>query len=314
MNPASPLQLGDRVEITGPGKMGNPSQIGQNFIIEKIKDGYYSDDHTAFWYPAGSLRKVEELRIGDWAEVILPDNPFTGKIGQVSSIGELTVALYDMGIWSRGSLRKLAPDEIQHGEPIKLSEEAKQKIENVIDEGIIKLLMEKTGARLSAIEERHDKIIDCLRGLATLTHGLAQIAELHEERFDDIDERQESIDSYISRIANVGAALEDRLAFVEAFQKGHVEETPCIDDVVSKILDEPALQKGDYVEVQRDGCGKKKGFVFCITYIETVESSICGPRTYYSANKLPMWTADELRKLSDEEINKRLNGVEEMQR
>jgi len=268
MNLASPLQLGDEVEIVGQNVHNNSMRLGQRFVIEQIIiDKKYGTMYSApgqLGFPASSLRKVEELRIGDYVKVSSGED--VGKLFQISHIIEPYSGCHYYSdspkyAWAASSLRKLTPDEIPQ------ADRRYDRLERDVGNSI-----SKVHARLSATEERHDKIVDCLRGLATLTHGLAQIAELHEGRFGDI---------------------EQRLAFVEAFQKGHVEETPCIDDVVSKILDEPALQKGDYVEVQRDGCGKQKGFVFCITYIETVESSICGPRTYYSANKLPMWTADE---------------------
>jgi len=70
-------------------------------------------------------------------------------------------------------------------------------------------------------------------------------------------------------------------------------------------LVEEELKIGDYVEVQKDGCGKKKGFVFCIETIDlTKRLSEMVP--YYSANKLPMWTKDELRKLTPSEIEEHL--------
>jgi hypothetical protein len=126
MNPASPLQLGDHVEIIGPGKMGNPSQIGQNFTIEQIDDGYYSDSHIAFWYPASSLRKVEELQIGDEVEVIGPTYlGYEGMKGLKSHIWRKTdtgnFEIFGSGFFPASSLRKLTPEEIPK---IELSPEA----------------------------------------------------------------------------------------------------------------------------------------------------------------------------------------------
>jgi hypothetical protein len=104
-----PFQIGQEVEIIGP-----PLHQSNRFVIqEKRYDGSGFSKPGMSWYPASSLRLVEDLEIGDWVEVISTDNPFTGKIGQVSDIGEITVALYNMGCWNRNNLRKLAPAEIQ---------------------------------------------------------------------------------------------------------------------------------------------------------------------------------------------------------
>jgi len=273
------LQIGDEVEIIGQNVHNNSMRLGQHFVIEQIiidsKLGTMYSAPGQLGFPASSLRKLSDnevnahltpdLQIGDYAEVALPDNPFTGKIGRVSSIGKLTVALYGMGIWSRENLRTLTPEQV------------------AMHTGTI-------GYKMQECQAEMDKAKEALREI---------LAPLVDERLSAIEERAGIQEK---RIHEMG----QRLALVEAFQK---EQTDA-EDVVSKILDESPLQKGDYVEVQKDGCGKKKGFVFKITYIRTIESSICGPRTYYSANKIPMYTADELRRLSDEEICQKLNERE----
>lgn len=336
MNPTSPFQFGDEVEIVGPGKMGNPSQIGQNFIIEQIKDGYYSDSHTAFWYPASSLKKIRvvedkeeplfkvgewvqvmgshphtfqissiqlgclysgegesgwhmggnlqkvdgpelqigdyakvvsgedvgkifqishiiepysgcqyysdspkyawaasslrklsdnevkehlapEFQIGDYAEVVLPDNPFTGQIGQVSSIGELTIALYGMGIWSRESVRKLTPEEVtMHTGTIGYKMQEFQAEMDKAKDALREILAPLVDERLSAIETQ----IAAYNG-----DGKSQ-AKINcdvKEGLIAIESQQADINSWMDRFAKTGAEWEKRLALVEAFQKEQIE-------------------------------------------------------------------------------------------
>jgi hypothetical protein len=114
-----PISIGSLVEVIGPGLNGSNPAIGQRFRISEIwkpseADTQYSDTLESCWYPASSLRLVEEeLKIGDYAEVILSGNSFTGRIGKVTDdSGIKTVALYNMGVWERKNLRKLTPEEI----------------------------------------------------------------------------------------------------------------------------------------------------------------------------------------------------------
>jgi hypothetical protein len=65
------FQIGQEVENIGPDKIG--CKFGpERFIISMLwKDDqmYYSAEHQP-WYPASSLRLVEDLQVGDWVEVI----------------------------------------------------------------------------------------------------------------------------------------------------------------------------------------------------------------------------------------------------
>ena len=180
----------------------------------------------------------EELKIGDFAEVILEGNPFTGKIGQVSSIGELTVALYDMGIWSRESLRKLTPDEIakyQASQMLPKSTEIQELRRRIHDlemslngftngpepeyvSGILHV-KDPIRARLSAIEkqlkEQHEKISQFD---GEISHLLASIQECLMES-GDVEAR--------TRCREM--AIEKRLDFVEQFQLDQTRDALCKD-------------------------------------------------------------------------------------
>ncbi|MFA5376650.1 MAG: hypothetical protein WC455_12960 [Dehalococcoidia bacterium] len=266
MNPASPLQLGDRVEVVGPNIIGHADDMGDRFKIDRtwaISSGVVYSGYGHAWFPASSLCKVEELQMGDWVEVVGdPCPPYrecpeheTGMIFQIAQIDQRNREWFSapcIPTYPASSLQKLTPDEIPHGQTIgEAMQEFSSEVEKAKD-AIRDILAPLVDERLSAIEERHDKIIDCLRRLATLTHGLAQIAELHEGRFDDIDERQESIDGYITRIANVGAALERRLAFVEAFQKEQIENAldpktlPRTDLTLDAMITDGTLEVADF--------------------------------------------------------------------
>jgi hypothetical protein len=113
------FHLDDEVEIIGVRCDGQAELTGNRFKISQYhadQDGERCSAIGFPWYPASSLRLVEEeLKIGDYAEVILQGNTFTGKIGKVTDdSGIKTVALYNMGVWNRENLRKLSPEEIAH--------------------------------------------------------------------------------------------------------------------------------------------------------------------------------------------------------
>ena len=302
------LQIGDEVEIIGQNVHNNSMRLGQHFVIEQIiidsKLGTMYSAPGQLGFPASSLRKLSnnevnahltpDLQIGDYAEVALPDNPFTGKIGRVSSIGKLTVALYGMGIWSRENLRTLTPEEVaMHTGTIGYKMQECQAEMDKAKEALREILAPLVDERLSAIEKRIDSF-------------LQDYCE-HKEFCLRLHDRTSAIELIQTEHIENHAALGDKISEVE---ERLLRNLPRIAELEGLQKEDSGLQRGDFVEVQADGCGKKKGFVFKITYIRTIESSICGPRTYYSANKIPMYTTDELRKLSDEEICQRLNERE----
>jgi len=91
----------------------------------------------------------------------------------------------------------------------------------------------------------------------------------------------------------------------ENFNRLHVH--PCCaanpeSPVVAKILDEPEIQAGDWVQVVVPRY-IENGKVFKI-----VEQTTSNGKPLFSAPGMPFFWRAELRKLSDEEIAKRLNG------
>lgn len=294
MNSTSPLHLGDEVEIIGPPKYyTGPTKIGEKFKISwmrKTDDGmlYAADNHP--WHPASSLRKVEELQIGDWveivcpghwqdgekfqiacisdggykdkslkffwdghylqkvddpelrmgdyAEVILPDTPFTGQIGRVSDVGEKIVALYNMGVWH----------------------DLWSKFEAMCKD------MGKIEKRLALVEAFQKEQI-----------------ENHADLCDKIEEVDERLLRNLPRIAEL-----------EGLQK----EDGGLDT-------ENNLQKGDWIQIMNSPiCHSKSiGCIYRIVYLKEGSdiaklSDGCYHCTYH------------LRKLSDEEICQKLNERE----
>jgi len=113
------FNLDDEVEIIGRGRRFKISQLQRNC------DGSTSYSYGGLpWYPASSLRLVEELHIGDYAEVVLTGSSFTGKIGQVTDDSGLeTVVLYNVGVWDRRNLRKLSEEEVKEHVALKIGDE-----------------------------------------------------------------------------------------------------------------------------------------------------------------------------------------------
>ena len=187
------FRIGDQVEIIGPSAGGARIHVGDKFIISEIltraDDDAYSDaDHS--WYPASSLRLVEELKIGDLVEIVgqpcgLKRKP-VGMMGKV--LGITCEGNYELANWiyPAASLRKLTSGEAkQHVAPkLKLSQEAKDKISELVSDAITGKNTIDIDKRLSAIEKR-------------------------------LDESMCRMDA----IMQVWARLDKRLDFLEAFQK-----------------------------------------------------------------------------------------------
>jgi hypothetical protein len=199
------FSIDDKVEIVGPDKDGDQKELGNEFAIDQVvkRDGilYYSAD-PFWWYPASSLRLVEELKIGDWVKVIGPsifdDRSQNGRIFQIRHIntdGEISL---DEGDWlfRPASLRKLTPEEVaEHTGTIGYqAQECQRELEKGID-AMRNLLAPDVYERLSAIEKRQDEAREYSDNLYKITEKLA-------ERIYD---------------------LQKRFAFVEACQKDRAE-------------------------------------------------------------------------------------------
>jgi hypothetical protein len=119
-----PLSIGSYVIITGPDSSSNCDWLGTKFKIERTagRDGDY---YTAFGVPlflASSLRLVEELKIGDWVEVIgKPANGWydskrheVGRIFKIEQHNDDTwYSKCGIPAYPAKSLRKLSPAEVE---------------------------------------------------------------------------------------------------------------------------------------------------------------------------------------------------------
>ncbi len=119
------FQIGDEVQIIGPTRSGGGFGLGRKITISEIVttkcDKYYSDDCMP-WYPASSLRLVEDLQVGDWVKVVGPigkeychyNDPQTFQISEICDGKERTYRVRDSSLpgYPATSLRKLAPPEV----------------------------------------------------------------------------------------------------------------------------------------------------------------------------------------------------------
>lgn len=173
------FDLGDEVEIIGPSQYSGilSEHLGQIFKIDQIwrRRGQdivtYSSDGMP-WYPVSSLRLVEELKIGDWVEIIKPGLPdYTGQIGKIIRVDNLghdgyPNQLEDKSWWSNKCLRKLTPEEIeQHISKAEVSPESKiwEKINWFEDR--LSAIEKRLGESEKWQDEAHDMITDRLCAL-----------------------------------------------------------------------------------------------------------------------------------------------------
>jgi hypothetical protein len=160
-----PISIGSHVEIIGEA-FGEISQaIGECGKITEISERM-NYRVSGLWYPASSLRLVpEELKIGDWVEVIGPNEcggeKWIGQTFQISTThkeapsfrGRELFSALNMGWFEASSLRKLTPEEIaKHTRPTK---EDLARVET-------QFRVVKCEERLSAIEKRLDAQKDAI--------------------------------------------------------------------------------------------------------------------------------------------------------
>lgn len=119
-----PISIGDEVTITGPTITGCNCFMGETFKISRECEGAYSGGGFP-WYPASSLRLVEELKIGDWVDAIGPHDgnhvlpSDYEKTFQIAREGDgdhghwYKSATFGEPGWPASSLRKLTTEEIK---------------------------------------------------------------------------------------------------------------------------------------------------------------------------------------------------------
>jgi len=126
MNPASPFQIGDLVEIIGTDDHGFGHTIGEKFKITQINRPnapfQWASCVGRAIYPASSLRKVEELHVGDYAKVIGPAiavgvvKSECGKIDRVTKINSDGGICVSGWYYPRSSLQKVDGPELKIGD------------------------------------------------------------------------------------------------------------------------------------------------------------------------------------------------------
>lgn len=153
------FRIGDLVKVVGQPYGLYTKPIGQKARITKIEPdsigqlGYEVDG--VWWYPASSLRLVEELKIGDWVEVIGPSTGCIlyekGECFQITRKHEFNKSYFgdDMADWYPAkSLRKLTPEEMQ---PIKVIPTVEDNVKRL---DAHREAIDAINERLSAIEHR----------------------------------------------------------------------------------------------------------------------------------------------------------------
>jgi hypothetical protein len=113
-----PLSMGSKVLITGPAFGELCMCVGEEGEITEISErGNFRVG--GLWYPASSLRLVkEELKIGDWVEVLPGICDSYHEIFQITDIKSHILGYGYYGAkhqdyWYKADLRKLSPGEVE---------------------------------------------------------------------------------------------------------------------------------------------------------------------------------------------------------
>jgi hypothetical protein len=172
------FQIGDEVEITATGERFQIKEIWQNRagLIQ------YSDIDQAAWSPASALRKIEELKVGDWVEVIgqpcgLRGEPIGGKT-QIIDIRDNGDCLAGKWWYVPANLHKLAPSEIPgqsadsrldeiRAALLALASDTGKRFEKIAtDMKRIEAEFEKRRVAFNSLSERAEKRLSFLESLA----------------------------------------------------------------------------------------------------------------------------------------------------
>jgi len=198
-----PFFIGQEVKIVGPSKGNSLLHMGQTFEISQSKDGFYSKRDMP-WYPASSLQLVdEELKIGDWVEIIGPSrHGFSEAHGVIFKIEQVLGHEYSApGVaWYQAKcLRKLTSEEIaMHTSKantftVKIKCDTSE-LEAWLDKAIDKVRTSSTGTIGYEMQELQ---VATVKGMAALGELLVPIVEKHVE---DAIKRLSAIENKVKRI------------------------------------------------------------------------------------------------------------------
>ena len=240
------FNLDDAVETTN----GTRFKISQ---IWKKPDGSLAySDFNLRWFSAGDLRLVEEeLKIGDWVEVI-SEGYVKGKILQIKALKDSCGQVLAGNIYfGPDSLRKLTPEEVaKHTGTIGYkTQEIRDEVENAVD-AIRNLLAPDVYERLSAIEkqlEEQQKKISQFDG--EIAHLIGSIQECLIESGDveartkcremKIEKRLSAIETLQFSQQDAIVHFENRLTFVEKFQRDQ-------DDLIGRAIRDGVVEILDF--------------------------------------------------------------------
>ena len=245
MNPASPFQLGDVAEVIEDGHRIKITQLYKN---DDGSIGYSALGEPL--YHASSLRKVEELHVGDYAKVILPDCAVVGKIGRIIQIDETTGLIQsdvDGGWWRSTSLQKVDGPQLRVGDWVRIIDTNSRSFDLIFQitcqtDGMftgeeVDFFLPAKSLRKLTPEEVAKHLTKDLPGTSTegmIMERLSAIEsriekspigcheDLHEqldERLSAIEQRQESQVAANSKLRRRCHEAEQRLASLEEFAR-----------------------------------------------------------------------------------------------
>lgn len=240
------FRIGQEVQVIETGKRFFIEQI----ILAEHNTIKYSARSEGEYYPASSLRLVsEELKIGDWVQVIGQPKAChgynTGWVGKVEGIGYSGGRRVESLFYDSSALRKLTPEEVQaHFHPeIELSQDVKKKI--------VKAFLAQI-ARSDEVEERLAAIQDRLKEDRNL---MMEIEERFDERQDAIESDNEIMQKRLTKTEKLQAdqhermdgfmqdyrehkdfdfRMHDRIKVLEAYQRGEMPDCKPNDDLVAQ--------------------------------------------------------------------------------
>jgi len=247
-----PLFIGSQVHVIGPNCEGKCEPQCDFEITHISKDVNGKISYSAFmvpWYPASSLRLVEdELKIGDWVEVIGPDiiGAELHKIGRIFEITQMPDRCKYLGptddkdcystegipMYPVTSLRKLTSEEIAMHTGYKM-----QEFQVATAKG-----MAAISRLLAPIVEKH--VADAIKKLSDIERRMDSIGPSHAELLGDVEALAEKVGAIENQLKLFSNSVNSRLDVLEGEKPEVCEGKEQISDELIRII----IIKGDRME------------------------------------------------------------------
>jgi len=244
-----PLSIGSLVDVTGPDCNGDTSAMNCRIkVTQKWESRNWYSARGYQWYPASSLRLVEELKIGDWVEVVGPTrtggNHDIGGLFRISAktlSGEYEGANdwsgKNFGWYPTKNLRKLTPEEVKRHTSENIRDitatlkldtsefgEAMKKVESYESPATKELRRRIHDLEMSLNGFTNGPGPEYVPGISYVKHPVRDRLDAIESRLDNIGSSHAELMTDVEALAERAGAMQKSIDILEGIQRGEEPE------------------------------------------------------------------------------------------